>query len=108
MMLNEDDDNEVYRRIEDKTNFHNVTALYQLSQVFKFSNIRKPPILFIERFFPIICESQKFLDLDYKYVAKIFSSSYLSIDSELEVFNAVASWLGNSKLRKKFAKSFFF
>ena len=106
-MFNEVADKEVYRSIEDKINLHNYTALYQISHVFKFSNTRKPPILFIERCFPIICESQKFLDLDYKYVAKILSSSYLNIDSELEVFNAVVSWLGNSKERNKYAKHLF-
>ena len=66
------EDKEIYRSIEDKINFHNVIALYQISQVFKNSNIRKPPILLIERCFPVISESQKILDLDYKYIAKIF------------------------------------
>ena len=98
------EDKEIYRSIEDKINFHNVIALYQISQVFKNSNIRKPPILLIERCFPVISESQKILDLDYKYIAKIGSSSYLNIHSELEVFNAVILWMGNSKERKKFAK----
>ena len=102
-----DEDKEVYRSIQDKISFHNVTALYVLSQVFKFSNIRKPPILFIERLFPIVTESQKFLNLDYKYVAKILSSSYLNIDSELEIFNAVVSWLGNIKERNTFANNLF-
>ena len=66
IMFNENADKEVYRSIEDKINLHNATALYQLSQVFKFSKLRKSTILFIERFFPIISESQNFLHLDYK------------------------------------------
>ena len=46
-VFNENEDKEVYRSIEDKTDFHNIIALYKISQVFKFSNIRKPPTLFI-------------------------------------------------------------
>ena len=104
IMLNKDTDKEVYRSIEDKINLHNATTLYQLSQVFNISNIWKPPILIIECCFPIISESQNFLDLDYKYVAKIVSSSCLNVDSELEVFNAIFSWLENSKERKLYVK----
>ena len=107
VMLSQDADKEVYSSIEDKISLHNVTALYQLSQVFKFSKLRKSIILFIERCFPIISESPKFLDLDYKYVAKILSSSYLNIDSELEVFNAIVYWLGSSKERKTYENIFF-
>ena len=44
IMFNEDGDKEIYRSIEDKINLRNVIAFYQISQVFKFSNIRKPPI----------------------------------------------------------------
>ena len=106
-MFNEDADKEVYRSIEDKINLRNVTALYQLSQIFKSSNIRKPPIFFIERCFPIVSESQNFFNLDYKCVAKILSSSYLNIDSELEVFNAIVYWLGNRKERNTYAKHLF-
>ena len=105
IMFNED--KEVYRSIEDKISLQNVLALYQLSQVFKFSNKRKPPIFFIERCFPIVSESQNFLNLDYKCVAKIISSSYLNIDSELEIFNAVVSWLCNKKERYTYAKHLF-
>ena len=107
ILFNKDEDKEVYRSIEDKINLRNVTVLYQISQLFKFSNIRKSPILFIERFFPTICEYQQFLDLDYRCVVKILSSSYLKIDSELEVFNAIVSWLGKSKERNTFAKHLF-
>ena len=107
VMFNKEADKEVYRIIEDKTSLHNVIALYQLSQVFKSSNKRKSPIFFFERYFPIVSESQNFLYLDYKCVAKIMSSSYLNIDSELEVFNAIVSWLGNKKERYTYAKHLF-
>merc|ERR1712240_628900 len=106
-MFIEDTDKEVYKGIEEKISLHNVVALYQISDLFKTSNIRKPPILFIERCFPIISETQKFLDLDYEYVVKILSSSYLNIDSELEVFNAIVYWLGSRKERNTYAKHLF-
>ena len=86
VMLNQDADKEVYISIEDKINLHNVAALYQLSHFFKFSKLRKSTILFIERFFPIISESQNFLHLDYKYVVQIFSSSYLTM-FEQHIYN---------------------
>ena len=41
----------------------------------------------------MIAESQNFLELDFIHVAKIISSSGLSIDSELQVLNAADGWL---------------
>ena len=48
-----------------------------------------------------------FLELDLKLISKILSSSELNIDSEMEVFNAVVSWLGHKKERSKYAKYLF-
>ena len=52
-------------------------------------------------------DSTSFLELDFKHISKILSSSELNIDSEMEVFNAIVSWLGHNKERSKYAKGLF-
>ena len=42
----------------------------------------------IEQCFPMFSDSDNFLELNINYVRKIFKSSELNIDSELQVFNA--------------------
>ena len=56
----------------------------------------------------MIIESNNFLELNDNLVAKIFSSSKLQIDLELEVLYAVVLWLNhNIKERLKFSKDLF-
>ena len=52
-------------------------------------------------------DSNSFLKLDFKSVSRILSSSELNIDSEMEVFNVIVSWLGHNKERSKYAKGIF-
>ena len=49
----------------------------------------------IERCFPMIVDSDNFLELDFIFIKKILSSSELNINSELQVFNASDSWLSH-------------
>ena len=48
---------------------------------------------FIERWFPLVAESDNCLELDFICFGEILSSSDLKIDSELQVFNAANRWL---------------
>ena len=48
---------------------------------------------YIERFFVLVCENKNFLELDLESFAKIVSSSEIKIDCEIEIFNAVDSWI---------------
>ena len=52
----------------------------------------------------MIVETNRFLKLDYSLVAKLLTSSYLDIHSEIEVFYAAINWLEHSNERSKFAK----
>ena len=53
----------------------------------------------------MVVGTQNFLHLDISIVAKILDSSELNIHTEVEVFNAVNTWLKhNSKERSKYAK----
>ena len=98
---------ELFKTVESKINTNNIAALLNFSQLFSSSNASKPPLQFIERRFQMFVDSTSFLELDFKSVSKILSSSELNVDSEMEVFNAVCSWLGHNKERCKYTKDLF-
>ena len=106
VMLVEDKERKKYKLIESKVSVKNVAVLYFISQLFNCSVVSKALLEFIERFFPMFVDSTSFLELDFKHILKIVSTSELNIDSEMEVFNAVVSWLGHKKERSKYAMIF--
>ena len=108
VLINKDAENELCKGIEDRININNATALYYLSHLFNSPNVSKPALQLMERCFPMLVDSRSFLELDYKSVIRILSSSYLHIDSELEVFNAIVMWLSHLKERGKYAKNILF
>ena len=56
----------------------------------------------------MVVETQNFLHLDFSLVAKILVSSKLDIHSEVEVFNAVVTWVEhNSEERSKYEKNYY-
>ena len=73
----------------------NCLVTHHSSNIFKLSYSSKVSMNLIERFFPIIADSDNFLELDFDYIRKILSSNGLNIDSELQVFNAADSWLSH-------------
>ena len=105
--MNEVKENELYKTFEGKINTNNVAALYFFFELFSSANASKPSFQFIERCFQMFVDSTSFLELDFKHISKILSSSELNIDSEMEVFNAIVSWLGHNKERSKYAKGLF-
>ena len=106
-MLKEKIETEVFNLIEENLTITNVVCLYYIPQLFNSSKLSKSPKLLVERCFPMIVNSTSFIELDFKHVAKILSSSELNIDSEMEVFNAITSWLSHDKERNKYAKRLF-
>ena len=104
LFLNDDVENQVYKCIQDKMKLNNTAVLFNLSQLYHLSSLTKPTLCFVERCFPTIADSQNFLEFDFVAVRKILSSSYLNIDSELQVFNATYAWLGHNKERSKYEK----
>ena len=52
----------------------------------------------------MVVETQNFLHLDFNLMLKILASSKLNIHSEVEIFNAVITWLKhNNEERSKYA-----
>ena len=107
-MLVEDEARKKHKLIESKLNIKNTAVIYSVSQLFNCSIVSKALLEFIERCFPMFVDSTSFLELDYKHILKILSTSELNIDSEMEVFNAIVSWLGHNKKRSKYAKDLIF
>ena len=106
VLLNEVKGNETCKDLEIKINFNNAATLYSISQIFQLSSLSKFTLPFIERCFPMVAESDNFLELQFKSVAKILSNSALNIDSELQVYNAAYSWLcHNITERRKYARN---
>ena len=109
ILLNENIDNELCKYIKNAVNVNNVVAVYYTSQLFKHSSLFKLSLCYIERCFSIIADSKRFLDLDFKSVYKILSSSNLNIDSEFEVFNTANVWLSHKVTERiKYAKCLLF
>ena len=93
--------------IQDKIAVKNVLTFYNLSKLYNIAFISESSLLYIERCFPMVCETQNFLHLEFSIVAKILSSSELNIHSEVEIFLALTKWLKhNSEERSKYAEQF--
>ena len=107
VLLNKDEENVMYGCTENKIKLKNVAALFNFSELFNSLNLSSRSLKFIERCFQMFVDSTSFLELDFKHISKILSSSELNIDSEMEVFNAIVSWLGHNKERSKYAKGLF-
>ena len=103
--LNEAEDVKIRKTLISKINKKNCLVLYCLSKIFKLSSSVKASISLIEQSFSIFAGSDNFLELEFKYITKILSSSGLNIDSELQVLNAADSWLCyDISKRSKYAK----
>ena len=76
-----------------KTDTKNCLVTYCTSVIFNLSNSIKISMNLIERCFPMIADSDDFLDLDFISIRKMLSSKGSNVDSELQVFNAADSWL---------------
>ena len=92
IILNAANEIETYRFIKTKNNTDSI-VFYYLSNIFKLSKLCDDSVSTIERCFPMIVEYNNFLELDFLSIRKILSNNGLNIDSELQVFNAVVSWL---------------
>ena len=90
---------------EDKVTKDIVLTFYILAKRYKLSTIFKSSLNFIEHCFPMVVETQNFLELDFSSVSKILASSKSNIHSEVEIFDWVITWIKhNSEERNKYAK----
>ena len=105
ILLDECEDDKLHRFMKAKADRNNFLVLFNLSILFKLSNLCKDLMSYIECCFPMASDSNNFLDLDLISLIKILSSSGLSIDSELQIVEAGDSWLcHNITDRGKYAK----
>lgn len=87
-------------------NVRSVAAICFSSVLFKNAKLLKSSLRFTERRFQIVAGSREFFQLGYESVLKVFSSSELNIDTELEVVSAADAWLSHNIVeRRKHAKS---
>ena len=90
--------------IEAKIAAQNVLTIFHLADIYKLKHLAEITLSYIERCFAIIVDSQSYLELKYKLVAKLLSSSGTNVDSELQIFNAAHFWVQHKRVeRKKYA-----
>ena len=103
LMLKEDDELNEYMKGE--VTIKNVNTFYSVAKTHNLFVVAELSTRFIERCFPMLTEIENFSQLDFNCVMKIVSSSELNIHSEVEIFDAVNTWLKhNSEERSKYAK----
>ena len=95
ILLNETKDEKLNETMSSKTDIKNCLVTHCTSSIFKLLRSSKTSMCLIERCFPVISDSDNFLELDFISIKKLLSSSGLNIDSELQVFNAADSWLSH-------------
>ena len=105
LSLNENGWNEYYEFKMDKLKIGNAAFFYQVANIFYLQGLQKTVFSCIKRCFSMVVETKSFLELDYMSTRRILAESKLQIFSELEVYNAVNTWLRyNVEERSKFAK----
>ena len=100
VLLNKVQQNEIYEYMKNEINVRNAAIFYYLSKPFNISSLSKISMRVIERCFPMVAESQTFLELKLVHVKNIISSNELNVDSELQVLNAAGDWMSH-KLTKR-------
>ena len=96
--------NKISKVFNGKFTFEKVTTFYEIANFFKLSNLTDALFCYLKRLFPLVSETENFLQLSFSVVAKILSSSSLHITSEMEVLQAVNYWLShNYEVRRVFA-----
>ena len=105
LLLKEDTCTKICQIIKSKIALDSVFTYYTLAKLFKLETVYELSIRKIERCFSMVVEIKTFLHLDFSFVAKILESSELNIHTEIEIFNAVITWLKhNIEERSKYAK----
>ena len=102
LMLTED--KEITKYMIDKKTIKNAITFYSVAKTHKLFGVAGTAIKIIESCFSMLIETENFSQLDFDCVLKVISSSKLNIHSEVEIFDAVNTWLKhNSEERIKYA-----
>ena len=100
VLLDESVGNKTSECIEDKVTIKNCIPCLFFSQLFRHLEIFKKSLGIIERWFTSVADLEDFLELDFKLVSALLSSSELLIDSELQVFNVINAWLNHKSIER--------
>ena len=92
ILLRENYENEALKTIKRRVSIQNVATYYQIAKHFNCETLANRSFRYIELFFSIVCKT-RFLEIDFKELLMIISSSELHIDSEMEVINAIDNWI---------------
>ena len=96
ILLSENEANKISKVFKEKFTFEKVTIFYEIAHFFNFPNLSDALFCYIKRLFPLVSETENFLQLSFSVIAKILSSSSLHITSEMEVLQAVNYWLSHN------------
>ena len=108
VLQKEDTIMKINKVLHNKLTVKNVVAFYSLAKCYNLATISESSLLYVQRCFSMVVETQNFLLLDFSNLAKILASSELNIHSEIKIFNAVIAWLKpNIEERSKYAKQLF-
>ena len=99
-MLNERTANKFNKQIETNVTFFNTIKWFFISKLFSLKKLSKLSLGIIERWFTTVADSKDFLKLDFTCVSAILNSSELSIDSELQVLNAINAWVNHKSIER--------
>ena len=92
----------IHNSVNRKLNVNTATFYYAFSDT--FTNFHSA-LEYIERWFGLVVEEKKHLDLMFEQFEKVLYSSNLNISSEVEIFNAADGWINHdADQRCKFAK----
>ena len=105
LLKSEDLDIKVFNYLKGKITIENVFTFYVFADTFKLNNLSKITLRYIQRCFTMTTDTENFLNLEFRSVGKIISSSELNITSELEIFRVVQAWISyNKEERSKYSK----
>ena len=74
---------QAFESIKKIINIQNSVTCYQIAKYFKFTQLSKLALCYIESYFTVVCETNNFLELDYTLVANILTKCNLQLDSDI-------------------------
>ena len=65
LLLKEDKSTKIRQKIMNKINIDNVFMFYRLAKIYKLESVYQQSLIYIERCFPMIVDTDNFLELDF-------------------------------------------
>ena len=74
LFLNENKVSTVCKLLKEKLQIKNAALVYQFVNLFNLSTLKSSTLSYIERWFTIVSDNEKFFELEYNLISKILSS----------------------------------